>query len=543
MAGPLDGQEASTYCSLEFTRSCLGPAQTAAIPVNNPSLATRAIRSFLWTGSPFLIQLFTILLFYAVQKPGIMGLFETALAVVMFLALIGDLGMNAALVQFREADERHFSTAFWTNLFWGLILTVLIILCAPIIATLLAPASPAAFQDILTSLGLLIPFASISGVVRARLQRGLHLRSMRAMALAEIISVAASSAVAIALLPHYGLRGLIIGSVGRELVLLASLWFFASWRPQFCFSLAALRAVLGFALNFTGERILGFLNGRLPQLIILPYLGNIAATHYGFASRTSIIPLIRLSTIIHRVGLPAFSSIQQDTARLGFGYIKAVQSVALFFWPPLMGLYVFAPEVVRVVRPEMQPAITALRLLVLAVVLKAVGSIVSTVFLAMGKAHWSFRWALFCLAVLVPALWLGVRQGVEGVAGVILLTALLFFVLTQFLVHRLTHFSLKGYASALLRPLLVVLAVLGVLIGARPFLLSSPLVEILPDLVPGQAAVHLSALAILLQAGLLGLLIYLVALRLLAWGLCREYWRNLRGRELDAAEAGPGALE
>ena len=66
--------------------------------MENPSLATRAIRSVLWTGSPFLVQIFTILLFYAVQQPGEMGLFETALGVVMLTALIGDLGMNAALV-------------------------------------------------------------------------------------------------------------------------------------------------------------------------------------------------------------------------------------------------------------------------------------------------------------------------------------------------------------------------------------------------------------------------------------------------------------
>ena len=68
--------------------------------------------------------------------------------------------------------------------------------------------------------------------------------------------------------------------------------------------------MLRFALNFTGERVVGFFNSRLTQFLILPFLGTAAAGHYGFASRISLIPLIRLSTIIHRVGLPAFSSIQ-----------------------------------------------------------------------------------------------------------------------------------------------------------------------------------------------------------------------------------------
>ena len=510
--------------------------------MNTPSLATRAIRSFLWTGSPFLIQLFTVLLFYAVEE---MGIFETALALVMFLALIGDLGMNAALVQLPEAEERHFNTAFWTNLLWGLILTALIIWSAPLVAPLLSPSDPGAFREILTTLGLLIPFASISGILRARLQRGLHLNSMRAMALAEIISVVAYSLAALALLPHYGLRGLVIGSIGREIALLASLWFFASWRPKFYFSLATLREMLRFALNFTGERVVGFLNSRLTQFLILPFLGTAAAGHYGFASRISLIPLIRLSTIIHRVGLPAFSSIQKDDAQLGRAYTAAVQSVALFFWPPLMGLFVFAPEVVRLVNAEMQPAIAALHLLILAVVLKAVGSTVSTIFLAKGKAHWSFRWALFCLVVLVPTLWFSVPYGIGGLATAILLSSLLFFVITQYLVQRLIHFDLKYFARALYRPLWISLAVLGILTLTKPLLLASPLTNLLQSstLLLPLDPMRLRTLAILFQAIFLGLLIYALALRLLARDLCRRYWRDFRGPQPDGATVDPAHLE
>ncbi len=505
--------------------------------MHTPSLATRAIRSFLWTGSPFLIQLFTVLLFYAVEE---MGIFETALALVMFLALIGDLGMNAALVQLPEAEERHFNTAFWTNLSWGLLLTALIIWSAPLVAPLLSPRDPAAFQEILTALCLLIPFASISGILRARLQRGLHLHSMRAMALAEIISVVAYSLAALALLPHYGLRALVIASIGRELALLASLWFFASWRPKFHFSPATLRELLRFALNFTGERILGFLNSRLTQFLILPFLGAAAAGHYGFASRISLIPLIRLSTIIHRVGLPAFSSIQKDDAQLGRAYTAAVQSLALFFWPLLMGLFVFAPEVVQLVNAEMQPAIAALRLLVMAVVLKAVGATVSTIFLAKGRAHWSFRWALFCLAVLAPTLWFSVPYGIGGLATAILLSSLLFFLITQYLVHRLINLDLKYFARALYRPLLISLAVLGILILTKPLLLASPLTDLLQKLaLLPLDAVRLRSLAILFQASFLGLLIYILALRFLARDLCRRYWRDFRGRQLDGATVDP----
>ena len=157
--------------------------------------------------------------------------------------------------------------------------------------------------------------------------------------------------------------------------------------------------------------------------------------------------------------------------------------------------------------------------------------------LAKGKAHWSFRWALFSLAILAPALWFSLRFGVVGVAGAILLTALLFFALSQLLVHHLIYFALKSYATALFRPVLVNLAVLGVLFCTRSFILSSPLSDALQSLAPGLPTERLSALATLLQTGFLGLLVYGLALRLLAWDLCREYWQSFRGHRLDAASA------
>ena len=47
----------------------------------------------------------------------------------------------------------------------------------------------------------------------------------------------------------------------------------------------------------------------------------------------------------------------------------------------------------------------------------------------------------------------------------------------------------------------------------------------------------LLALLVLAQAALIGLLAYAAALRLLAWGLVKEYWRTLRGSPLDGTAA------
>ena len=67
--------------------------------MNAPSLATRAVRGFLWNGSASLVQLVTIVALYALLDVEQLGSFEWGLSLVMLLAIIGDLGLGAALVQ------------------------------------------------------------------------------------------------------------------------------------------------------------------------------------------------------------------------------------------------------------------------------------------------------------------------------------------------------------------------------------------------------------------------------------------------------------
>ena len=80
--------------------------------MNAQSLATRAVRGFLWNGSASLVQLVTIVALYALLDVEKLGSFEWGLSLVMLLAIIGDLGLGASLVQLRHTSDEHFDTAF-----------------------------------------------------------------------------------------------------------------------------------------------------------------------------------------------------------------------------------------------------------------------------------------------------------------------------------------------------------------------------------------------------------------------------------------------
>ncbi len=477
--------------------------------MNAPSLATRVIRGFLWNGSASLVQLGTILALYALLPIAQMGRFEWVLFLVMLLAIVGDLGLGAALVQLRHTGEEHFSTAFWTNAVWGVALTVGAYAATPLLALALGGADPEAFARVLRTLCLLVPFASVSAVFRARLQRDLN---FSAVALSEVVSSLSFAFVVVALLfakPDLNEFIPAIGSVCRELGLLASLWRSARWRPRLYWGAGHLGDLLRFALPFTGSRTVAYFNTKIANIFVFPLLGEVAQGYYSFAERLTLMPLTRLGTTINRVSFPAFSTIQDDDALLCKGYLQSVQSLLLGMGPLLAGVFVFAPEILALLSRE--PALVALRLLALATLFKVIGTMVGSIFMAKGRTDWSLYWSLFSLVVLIPSMYfVGVPHGLAGVTGVIAASSLLFLALSQQLANRLIGLAFLTYLRHLLRPALVVLVVFVVLFLVHPLLPFSPL-------------------AVLAQGVLLGLVTTLLCLRLLVWDLCTNSWHRLRG--------------
>jgi O-antigen/teichoic acid export membrane protein len=477
--------------------------------LNASTLATRALRGFLWNGSASLMQLVTFAVIYSLIDRSQLGRFEWALTLMMLLAIIGDLGLGSALVQLREAGEEHFDTAFWTNAVWGTALALGVFFLAPLVASFLGGEEPQAFVKVLRTLCLLLPFASVSAVFRARLQRDLN---FSAVAVSEVVSSLSFAFVVGALLwlrPELGVLVPVSASVCRELGLLASLGYSARWLPRWRWRGSALHVLLRFALNFTGSRAVAYCNSKIAHAFVFLPLGPAAMAYYSIAERLTLMPLTRLATTINRVSFPAFSTIQDDDALLRKGYLQSVQSLMLSMGPVLAGVFVFAPEILSLVK--MEPAATALRLLALATLFKVVGTMVGAMFMAKGRTDWSFYWSLFSLAVLIPSMYfVGVPRGIEGVTGVIAATSLLFLALSQQLANRLIGLAFIDYLRHLLRPAVVVLSAFMALFLARPFLLGP-------------------AWMVLLQGVVLGVLVTLFSLRLLAWDLCVNHWRRLRG--------------
>ena len=467
-----------------------------------------AIRGAVWTGGALVIQMAVTLVFFKLLPLSAMGQLDFALRVVMLTSLISSLGMNEALVQFPDAEESHFSTAFWMCLLLGCVLSALIVFAAPYIGRL--SEDPDGFRAVLMPMILFIPFASVSGVFRAKLAKDLR---FRAVAMADLVSAILGALVGIVcLLLSYGIWSAVWNAVAREALLMIGLWWVSKWGPRFGFQWVSLRQLLRFGLNVTGANAVNYFANNLDKLIVFPVLGDRAQGLYSFAYRFTMMPLSRAAQVLTKVSFPTFSRVQHDAAALRRAYLRTVGVIALGAWPFLAGGFVFAPEFLLLVKGEtMMEGLMPLRLLIFAGMFKAVGTIVGSIFLAKGKADWSFQWSLVSLFVFSFSLLFAVHYGLTGVAAVISLIAFLALLVTQFLVNRLIALPVLDFLKALVRPAVITGVLAGLMWVIKPMISFGPL------------------LTLGLGSGI-GFALYLIGVRCLAWPMVTRFWRDFRGQ-------------
>lgn len=469
----------------------------------------------MWTGVSVALQLVVTYLFFKFLPTEVLGRFDAGLRLVMFCQLLASLGMGPALVNFRGANEHHFSAAFWTCLSFGLVLAIGVIGAAPSIAHFAYShafvQNPADLEWVLTPLALMIPCAAVSGIIRAYLQRALNFAGI---ALAELLSVLIAALAGLtALFGGQPLWSPVVNAFGRESFLLIGLWSIVRQRIRIQFQLQALRRLLPFALNTTGAQCVDYLRTNIDVLAVIFLISNDALYGlYIFAYRFTMMPLTRLATTIGRVSFPAMASIQEDNNRLQQAYLKSVQSIALVAWPPLVGMLVFAPDILLVTNSSMLPVLDTFRLLCLTAFLRSIGTMAGSVYLAKGKANWAFHWTLFSVAVLAPTFYLVRDYQINGIATALFITTVFFLPLSQYLVNRLIGLSFSSYLKIFIRPILVSCTLL------LTFLLADYFMVIRPPLR-------------LLGAVILAIIVYPLALRLFAWNLLAEYWGNFIGKK------------
>jgi lipopolysaccharide exporter len=366
------------------------------------------------------------------------------------------LGTAATIIQRPRLERAEVGSAWWINVALGSLLAGLTVVVAPLLANFFRTEQLTA---VLRVLSICFVLKAMSVVPMALLYRRMRFRSL---GIVEVGSTFAGGALAvIAAANGAGYWALVVQTVAMDTIYLATL-FWIGGRPEMSWSTTAARGLWSFSSRVMGSELVRYMSENSDKFLIARFLGATSLGFYSLAYRVLQLPLMMLEQA-GRVILPTFSRLQDDRQRLGRIFLRATESVALAICPVMTLTILCAPIAVPAIfGAPWAPAVVPLQLLAGMTMQYLVFSIIGGVVLAVGRANWEFRWAVFTMIVSLMSFSIGLNWGITGVATAYLIMGLGLSPIRFNIVQRVIPISTWGY----LRSLTPAVASSAVLCGA-----------------------------------------------------------------------------
>lgn len=413
--------------------------------VDKKNIKEKTFKGLFWSmNSKFSMQLFNLLITAILARlllPEDFGLVGMSLIIIGLVSLINESGLATAIVQRKELEELHLSTAFWTNIATGILLYLLTFFLSPFIADFFRTEM---VEPIIKVAAISFLISSITIVHRSLLSRNLEFKTI---AKTEIAGSFISGTCALYLaLSGFGFWSLVAKNLINDLVVVSLTLLIYPWKPAIKFSREKFNDLFGFGLNVIGGNMLNYFRQNLDYIIIGRLMGAELLGYYTLAYTLAVFPAVKVIPVITRVVFPAFSLLQDDKLRFKKGYIKLVSALSFFLIPALVGLALVAPElIIQVYGDKWTPTILPLQILCILGLVESTSHTTKSVFYAKGKPGIELKLNAVKIIVSTCAILLGSHYGIVGVAAALSVISFVYFSITQQIVNTIIQLSWKEY--------------------------------------------------------------------------------------------------
>jgi PST family polysaccharide transporter len=368
-------------------------------------------------------QLLTTIILARLLDPSDFGLVEMAMVALGFVAIFKDLGTTAAIIQRKELSGTLLSSVFWVNVFFGLLIMIVLFALAPLIGLFYRELR---VVTVLRVLSISFFISGLGMLQQALLERRLAFDTVAKL---EALSTMVGAIVGIVLaVEGVGVWSLVFQSLVTVATLTMLLWWSSPWRPQWSFRWSEVKTISQFSLNLTGFSIINFFIRSADNLLIGRYLGAQELGYYTLAYRILLFPIQNISAVTGRVMYPVLSSMQDDNQRFAAAYLRVIAVISLITFPLMMGVVAVAkPLVLTFFGEKWQPVILLMVIFAPVGLIQSIGTTVGAIYQAKGRADWMLRWGVVSGIIIVAAFLIGLRDGIVGVATAYAIASFILF--------------------------------------------------------------------------------------------------------------------
>jgi O-antigen/teichoic acid export membrane protein len=377
----------------------------------------RIAKSLFWVvWSRGVVQLVSFLSTLAVARllnPSDYGLMALASVWTYAVALMAELGLGAAVVQFPELEDRELNTCFWLAMGTTGIGYLALYASAPAIATWFAIPM---LSRVLRVAGLSLPMVAVRIVPDSLLRKRLELDKVSQ---AEVASMVATMPVVLGMAwSGAGVWALVAGSLVMPFVQNVVTFWFVRWRPGLRVGSRRLHEILRYSLAALGARVGWAAYQQVDAVVLGKVSGEVVLGFYSMAKLLASLPLEKITVMANQLALPILAGCQADRATMRACFLRGLRLVACLTVPLCVGMALVADDFISLVLAEKWgPVAPLLRVLCVLGLIRSLDVLLPPVLFARYRVAFLFWWTALLLLVMPFAFWAGaVWVGALGVA-------------------------------------------------------------------------------------------------------------------------------
>jgi lipopolysaccharide exporter len=325
----------------------------------------------------FLIRLLVLARLLA---PDDFGLLAIALTAAGFLLIITDFGILPALVQRTDIDEQHYNAAWTLGFIRGLVVTGVLVLGAPIIATMFN--EPRAI-NIIRGLAIATLLEQMASIKLADLTRRLEFRSL---AFTGITKALADTMIAISLAPLLGVWALVVGALGGSAAYTFISYIVAPHRPRLFLDRETVRILIRYGRWIFLTGLIAVAGAAALRALISHQLGTVELGIYFLAGRLAFLPAEIAKEVVGSVAFPLYARLKSDIHQVTQAF-RAIFIGMVAILMPICALIIFlAPSLIEnLLGSKWAGTVPIIQLLAIASIICPIGE--STVSLVQGLGY------------------------------------------------------------------------------------------------------------------------------------------------------------
>lgn len=402
-----------------------------------------------------------------------------------------DSGLGNALIQKKDADDVDFSTVFYTNIAFCLVLYLIIFISAPLIAKLYNNEDLIAVTRVL---GLTIVISGVKNVQQAYVSRKMIFKKFF---FATLVGTIGAGVLGITLaINGAGVWALVAQQIFNLTVDTIILWITVKWRPKKFFSFTRLKELFSYGWKLLVSSIIDTVYNNVRQLIIGKFYSSSDLAYYNKAKQFPELIVNNVNTSIDSVLLPTMSREQENKEKVRTMTRRAIKTSIYIMAPLMMGLAFTANNVIKILLTDKWSAsVPYLIVFAITYMFWPVHTANLNAIKAMGRSDLFLKLEIIKKAVGVILLLLTFRISVWAMALSFLISGVISQIINAWPNRKLLNYSYLQQFKDIL-PSIVLAVVMGIIVYLINFLRLPTLVTLIIQIILG-AIIYIGGSALL----------------------------------------------